>query len=183
MQWGGQGGRDEAQAAAERRARWTYEAAAEADKTKRKVLLTAWAEHGLTEEAIASRAEDGAEDAAEVDIFAYTPNCGNFSVMTYSKQAATEDVQKIARQMAGMRARRPHIVIVENVARLLRANRKKRVWGNQIEEQLMYMQGYEWYTQILNPRRHDGKPVARERAYWVGIRRHRRVRVRTQAIE
>ena len=64
----------------------------------------------------------------------------------------------------------------------MRANEKIWIWGKQIEEQQMHMKGYEWYTQMLNPMRHDGKPLARKRAYRVGTRRHRRVRVRTQAI-
>jgi site-specific DNA-cytosine methylase len=65
---------------------------------------------------------------------------------------------------------RPAVVVMESVADLLTSTRM-RPCGEEIERHLREaLPDYEWRKQVVDPARHMGVPMSRERAFWVGTR-------------
>ena len=157
----------------ETKGRWRYARAAEKEKEREEVLLDAWGVRGLTEEKVQKDAYDvDALDAApECDVLAMTPECGPYSrqSMTNLSEAKTE-TKKVATMMRYAARVRPAVVIMESVADLLTSTRM-RPCGEEIERHLREaLPDYEWRKQVVDPARHIGVPMSRERAFWVGTR-------------
>jgi hypothetical protein len=157
----------------ETKGKWRYARAAEENKERASVLLDAWGGRGLTPTNVQEDAYDvNALDAApDCDVLAMTPECG-----PYSKQSMTSlgeamvETKKVAIMMTYAKRVRPAVVVMESVADLLTSTRM-RPCGEEIERHLREaLPDYEWRKQVVDPARHMGVPMSRERAFWVGTR-------------
>ena len=71
--------------------------------------------------------------------------------------------------VAGLRRRRPHVIIYENTAGLWQ--RRTRVWRRRVERLLQSLAGYEWLAMRTSPHRHSGCSLRRDRVFYAGVQR------------
>ena len=140
---------------------WRYVHAAERRDDARRVLSAAW---GLAEDDIFQDAGSAAAGAAaEVDLFAYTPECGQFSRRLHGRgpESVATGAMQVHDTAAFVRARRARVVAIENVA--------ERDAVEAIDAVLARLGGYRWYSQRLDACLHGGVEQDRERHVWVGV--------------
>lgn len=174
------------------RGRMQYAFAAEKDGAKRRVLEKAWEGYGLKSHIHrdAKDIEAITGEQVSVDVFGATPDCGRWSrLATRSgnerrRQRAREAARDMKTWIAYAIARQPAIVIIESVSELQKDG-KEREHGEVIEENLQrHLPTYQWYKQVVGARKHAGKPMDRERAFWVGVRREEEAkRVKAARVE
>ena len=131
---------------------------------RRRALLRAWGEQGLTESRLYTDARDpAARREAPVDVFVITPVCQPFSKRNHARDAR-EQARALADTYAALdyaRLARPKVVIVENVeAAELREH---------MDMMLLAIPGYAWRRATIDPREVGGF-AARLRSFWVGVR-------------
>ena len=141
---------------------WRYEFASESDAVPRKGLLRAWKRRGLREGSCFWDA-CGAEAAAApaVDLYMTSPECTAHSRRNHVRNGGDQNLSltDFWHSLAYVRAKRPSVVVVENVAE---ASSVGPMTGL-----LARLEGYSIATAMLDPRAVAGEPVARERQYWV----------------
>lgn len=143
-----------------------YKFASEPEASSRRALLHAWGRSGLMEERCHYDARgEGALGEERVDIWVATPECQEFSRRNHgrnhSAQCASAGV--VWESLGYVRTRRPKAVIVENV-------NEASVTGL-LTGMLGRITGYEMESGVLDPQGTLGEPMARERRFWVLMRK------------
>ena len=147
---------------AELSGQWSYEFASESDPVPRKGLLEAWKKRGLTaENCYASALAGEAKGARTVGLYMTSPECQAFSRRNHDPKAKDQRVslEEFWESLAYVRASRPRVVVVENVA--------EHSSVGPITGLLARLEGYTVATGALDPRRTANMPICRERQYWV----------------
>jgi hypothetical protein len=145
---------------------WQYAHAAEIDPGPRAVLAEAWGPRGLQADMLfhdATSAE--AADAPIVDLFLVSPDCHRFSKRRHGRDAEdiAEGAEEAAECLPFVMKGRARVVVVENVD-----DRDARaVLGTLLSDAPSDV----WRSQVLNPVEHAGVPIARSRAFFVGVLR------------
>ena len=137
-------------------------------------MRSAWGARGLQPGACFGDAgSEAATTAAEVDLWVCTPSCEQHSKRNHGRTAAAQGSALAATwaALAYVRARRPSVVVLENVAE---ASVTEPLTG-----MLARLHGYTVETSTLDPRWTAGEPVARERRFWVLTRTSAARAVRT----
>ena len=141
---------------------FTYAFASEGDEVPRKGLLHAWRSRGLTAASCFqdARSEEAA-NAPPVDLYMTSPECTAHSRMNHGRNGKDQrsTLEDFWHSLAYVRAQRPAVVVVENVAEASSVGPMTGLLGR--------LAGYSMATAMLDPRAVAGMPVARERQYWV----------------
>ena len=148
-------------AAFAQRGPFRYMHASECDAACRAVLAEAWhVDHIYHEAASAAAAE-----APETDVHVASPPCVDFSQRRHDRDASVvaEGASRIAEYLRFVLAGRARVAVIENVADADGIAAIATVLADD--------RAYDWWHGVLDPRRHAGQPVARERAFWIGVRK------------
>ena len=142
-----------------------YAFASEAGAKQRGVLLNAWGERGLRERRVREDAEGaGAVGEERVDLWVASPDCGVHSKRNHARDSEMQarSVEEIGASLRYVRAKRPNVVIVENVD-------EASIVGP-LGAMLRRIEGYDWEDGALDASTDARQPVARRRHFWMGRR-------------
>ena len=145
---------------------WEYRHAAEIDAGPRGVLAEAWGLRGLKPDMLFQDATSAqAASAPCVDLFVVSPDCHRFSKRRHGRDAddIAEGAAEAAECLPYVMAGRARVVVIENVD----DPDARAVLGTVLTSAPSYV----WRSQILSPVEHAGVPVARSRAFFVGVQR------------
>ena len=142
---------------------WRYLFAVESVARLRACLVSAWGGSGLCASAVYADALSVAvARCACVDVFVFTPDCGEFSARHHgrSRSAQVAALELMYRALQYVRVNLPRRVIVENVDEPCGCQPIGGILGG--------MREYVWAEVVLCPRVNFGLPVLRKRRFWVG---------------
>ena len=143
-----------------------YRFASERDAKLRGALVDAWRSYGLTESKVYSDAASAAATGGDsVDIWFFSPDCGPYSKRNHSRSSdeQAEHTSQISKMLAYVSERRPCVAVIENVP--------ERCAVDPLSGAIARVSsGYSVEYGVLDPRRHGGCPMKRERAFWVMVR-------------
>jgi hypothetical protein len=145
---------------------WRYAFASETEPKVRLGLLAAWHERGLTVPAchFDARSEAATVAAPSVDLWVITAECVEFSDANRQKseESQMQSLSDMWKSLEYVRARRPRVVVVENVA--------TRGVVEPLTGLLTRLEGYSVRRGVLRPQEAALSPIARKRYFWVLVR-------------
>ena len=146
---------------------WRYSHASESAAHVRKALLNAWGCRGLTEATCHRDARgDAATHAPTVDLFVHTSVCEPHSKRNHGRTCTAQAtaLTDVERSLTYVREQKPRVAVLENV------NEPSAVGA--MSGLLSRIQGYESVEEgALTPQGTARVPMARERHFWVLVRK------------
>ena len=146
--------------------KFEYVFASEKERRPRDALRCAWGRYGLTAETC-FRDACGADatTAPTVDLWVCSPTCESYSKRNHDRQVEVQNLSlgKVWKSLQYVVNMRPRVVVMENVAEVGATGPMSGL--------ISRLEGYAIYGGMLDPRSTAHAPIARERYFWVMLRR------------
>ena len=146
---------------------WEFVFASESVGVRRRALLAAWRDRGLSEETVFwDAAGEDALAAPPVDLFTMTPECLRHSRANSAADADDEavSIEVMTAALGYVGSAMPSIVVIENVD-------EPTVVG-MIDAVLHGVPSHAWSSMAYDPAVHGEWPMHRRRRFWMGKLKH-----------